>query len=134
MVVKSRRKRYPKRMAKRTISAKTLEAVGARLRMVRAVIGETQADWARTLQITRHLLNKWEQGSAQPNIDLLVAICESTGCTLDFIYRGRAGRDMDQELREALLRSFPGSKYVSPLFAPTDPPSAPSSPSRKRRS
>jgi DNA-binding XRE family transcriptional regulator len=120
-------------MAKRTISAKTLEGVGARLRMVRAVLSHTQADWARALKITRHLLNKWEQGAAQPNIDVMTMICASTGCTLDFIYRGRVGLDMKQELREALAHSFRDSPYVFLLFSPTDPPSGPSLPGRKRR-
>jgi DNA-binding XRE family transcriptional regulator len=133
MVVNSKRKRYPKRMVtKRSISAKTLEGVGARLRMVRAVLGHTQADWARALKITRHVLNKWEQGTGQPNLDILILICASTGCTLDFIFRGRVGLDMRQELRDALLRSYAESKHVFPLFSPTEPPPSPS-PSRPRR-
>jgi DNA-binding XRE family transcriptional regulator len=120
-------------MVKRTISSATLVAVGARLRMLRAVLGHTQADWARELLINPQILNKWENGSRQPNIETLILICASTGCTLDFIFRGRLGLDMRQELREALLASYRDSPYVSALFGPAVPPSPPSSPKRARR-
>jgi len=120
-------------MVKRTISHETLSAVGARLRMLRAVLGHTQADWARVLRIKPQILNKWEQGVRQPNIETLMLICGSTGCTLDFIFRGRVGADMKQELREALLSSYRESPFVFELFAPVEPPSPPSCPKPARR-
>jgi DNA-binding XRE family transcriptional regulator len=93
-LVRIRRKKYSRRMVKRAISIATLTAVGARLRMVRSVLGHNQAEWARRLLIKPQILNKWEQGARQPNIDTLVLICDSTGCTLDFIFRGQAGEDI----------------------------------------
>jgi transcriptional regulator with XRE-family HTH domain len=134
MLVRIRRKKYPRRMVKRTISTETLVAVGSRLRMLREVLGHTQADWARALLIKPQMLNKWEQGSRQPNVETLILICASTGCTLDFVFRGRLGADMKQELREALLNSYPGDPLIFALFAPAEPPpSPPSSPARGRR-
>lgn len=135
MVVRIRRKKYATRMAKRTISGQTLKAVGIRLRMLRDVLGHPQAAWARALHVKPQILNKWEQGTRQPNIETLIVICASTGCTLDFIFRGVIGSDMRQELRESLTASFPNSAYVSVLFSPaTDRPLPPSSSTRKRRS
>jgi DNA-binding XRE family transcriptional regulator len=102
--------------------------------MLREVLGHTQADWARVLRINPQILNKWEQGSRQPNVETLILICASTGCTLDFIFRGRVGADMKQELREALLNSYRESPFVFALFSPVEPPpSPPSSPARGRR-
>jgi len=122
-------------MAKRTISSQTLKAVGIRLRMLREVLGHSQADWARALKIKPQILNKWEQGTRQPNIETLVVICGSTGCTLDFIFRGKIGLDMRQELRTALVAAFPNSPYVSLLFSPaadlSSPPSS-SGPTRRK--
>jgi DNA-binding XRE family transcriptional regulator len=114
-------------MTKRSISAETLSAVGIRLRMVRQVLDHTQAQWAKALNVNPQILNKWEQGTRAPNIDKLILICASSGCTLDFIFRGRLGLDMKQELREALLNSYGGSDYVFPLFAPALPPLSASS-------
>jgi DNA-binding XRE family transcriptional regulator len=102
--------------------------------MLREVLGHTQADWARALTIKPQMLNKWEQGSRLPNIETLILICASTGCTLDFIFRGRLGADMKQELRVALLNSYPGDPLIFALFGPVEPPpSPPSSPARGRR-
>lgn len=94
--------------------------------MLRAVLGHTQADWARVLRINPQILNKWEQGVRHPNIETLVAICDLTGCTLDFIFRGRLGADISRELREALLYSCRDSPYIFELFSPVDPPPPPS--------
>jgi len=118
-------------MVKRTISSATLTAVGARLRMLRNVIGHSQAEWARVLRIEPQILNKWERGTRQPNVDTLVLICNSTGCTLDFIFRGRVGADMRQELREALLSSYRESPFVFVLVSPVAP-SSPEPEPRKR--
>ena len=132
--MKIQRKKYARRMVKRTISSTTLVAVGARLRMLRLVLGHQQAEWARVLRIKPPVLNKWEQGARQPNMETLILICGSTGCTLDFIFRGRVGSDMKEELRRALLSSYRDSPYVFELFAPAEPPpSSPSSPKRGRR-
>jgi len=133
MLVRIRRRKYARRMVKRTISTETLLAVGARMRMLRAVLGHTQAEWAHVLNIKPQILNKWEQGARQPNMETLMLICGSTGCTLDFIFRGRIGEDMREELRRALLASYRESPFVFELFAPVDPPSPPSSPRRGRR-
>ena len=129
-----RRKKYSRRMVKRSISTETLVAVGARMRMLRSVLGHPQAEWARVLNIKPQILNKWEQGVRQPNMETLILICGSTGCTLDFIFRGRVGEDMREELRRALLASYRDSPFVFELFAPVEPPSSPSSPRRARRS
>jgi DNA-binding XRE family transcriptional regulator len=133
MVERISRKKYSRRMVKRTISNATLLAVGARLRMLRSVLRHSQAEWARALHIKPQILNKWEQGARQPNLDTLILICNSTGCTLDFIFRGRvsrAGGDMRPELRAALLASYRESPFVVDLalFAPAVPSSQGSEP------
>jgi transcriptional regulator with XRE-family HTH domain len=133
MLERIRRKKYPRRMVKRTISSATLTAVGARLRMLRNVIGHSQAEWARVLRIEPQILNKWERGTRQPNVETLILICGSTGCTLDFIFRGRVGADMRQELREALLSSYRESPFVFELVSPVAPSSPEPGPRKRGR-
>jgi transcriptional regulator with XRE-family HTH domain len=132
------RKRYSRHMAKRSISTVLLEEVGIRLRMVRAVVGQGQAEWARALRITPQLLNKWEQGVRQPNADRLIAMCEATGCTMDFIYRRHAGLDMKAEFKARLYALYPSSPYVVFFWPPAppaqpDPQASPASPKCERR-
>jgi DNA-binding XRE family transcriptional regulator len=100
--------------------------------MLRAVLTHSQAEWARVLKIPPQTLNKWEQGTRQPNIETLATICASTGCTLDFIFLGRVGTDMKQDLREALLASYRESPFVFELFAPHPLPQQPPPSAAKR--
>lgn len=130
MVGKKHRKQYLQRMAKRTA---LLTAVGIRLRMLRSVLNHSQADWARALGITPQMLNRWEQGTRQPSIELLNLICQSTGCTTDFIFRGQLGLDMGRDLREALLNAFASSPYVYLLPEQPPPVAASSAEPRRRR-
>jgi transcriptional regulator with XRE-family HTH domain len=84
--------------------------------------------------IKPQMLNKWEKGTRQPNIDLLIAVCDAAGCSLDFIFRGRIGRDtMHPDLKAALIGSYAKSTYLRLDFAPPEPPSEPTSPARRRR-
>jgi transcriptional regulator with XRE-family HTH domain len=127
MVERIRRKKYPNRMVKRTISSTTLAAVGARLRMLRSVLGHSQAEWARVLRIKPQILNKWEQGARQPNVETLILICNSTGCTLDFIFRGTGGVNrIDHLNRRRVTDSLRGPstfghcRNVSVSYCPMD--------------
>jgi DNA-binding XRE family transcriptional regulator len=90
-------------MAKQSI---LLHAIGIRLRMLRSVLGHSQADWARALRISRAMLNRWEQGARKPDIEIMILICQSSGCTLEFIYRGQVGQDMRSELKAGAAACF----------------------------
>jgi transcriptional regulator with XRE-family HTH domain len=109
-------------MAKRTISLNTLKAMGVRIRYLREILGHSQAEWARALGVSPQMLNKWEQGTRQPNIETLIIIHRSSGCTLDYLFIGEIGRQMRQDLREALLAAYPKSPYLAVLFAPVSAP------------
>ena len=116
------RSAYAMAMARR-VRQGTLAQVGRHLRMLRIANGHSQVQWADALQITPQLLNKWEKGTRQPNIDVLIRICESFRCSMDFIFRGRLGHDVDPELREKLSSLFPGSFVLQ--VAPAEPPQSP---------
>ena len=95
-------------MAKR-VRQGTLAQVGRHLRMLRTALGHSQQDWAYALQITPQVLNKWESGKRQPNIEVLFRICDSFGCSLDFIFRGKmraSVRDISPELQAKLIAVY----------------------------
>jgi transcriptional regulator with XRE-family HTH domain len=126
MVARIRRRKYAVQMAKRTISLESLKYVGKRLLWLRETIGQNQADWARALRVPNQMLNKWEKGTRQPNLDRLVAICAATGCTMDYLFRGHLGQDMDPRLRDALAEAH--GDELSLLFWPGPPAPAPDVP------
>ena len=113
---------YARDMAKRTRDS-TLPKVGRHLRLLRVAFGQSQQDWADALQITPTQLNKWEQGTRKPRIDVLIRICGSTRCTLDFIFRGYLGWDLDHELRDRLAALAAAASVV--LVFPEPPPQSP---------
>ena len=114
-------------MAKRT-SQETLTRAGNNLRLLREAFGHSQKDWAIRLGISVTMLNRWEQGTRVPNIDVLARICTATRCTLDFIFRSYLGRDVDEELRARLgpaLLAADSSAFVWHLApAPSAPPAS----------
>jgi len=131
---------YALDMAKR-VRQGTLAQVGRHLRMLRTALGHSQQDWAYALQITPQVLNKWESGKRQPNIEVLFRICDSFHCSLDFIFRGRMrqeARDVSPELQEKLVSVF-GAAAFSYQISPVEPPRQPDQsgaatlPGRKRQ-
>lgn len=63
-------------------------AIGQRIIELRETLGETQAQFARRLDVTPQKLLNWEKGENRPLIDAAWVICRATGCTSDWIYTG----------------------------------------------
>lgn len=127
-------------MAKRTISNERLKNTGLRIRWLREFLGHSQAEWAVAMGVSPMQLNKWEKGTRQPNIEVLIRVCGASYCTLDFIFRGVVGQDLHPLLRRTLAEA-PNARLLqlsSPDGAafshPRPPPSpAPGGPKRSRR-
>jgi transcriptional regulator with XRE-family HTH domain len=88
-------------IVKRKASEKKLREIGTRLIWLRETMGQTQAGFARHLNMPVEMLNRWERGTRQPNIDMLCILCAQTEATLDFILDGRVGPAMNDELVRA---------------------------------
>lgn len=73
-------------------SGRPFEEIGARLADLRAAMGYAkrgdQASFAAWLGFTSSQWNNWEGGSKQPALGSAIKICQKTGATLDWIYRG----------------------------------------------
>lgn len=122
-------KKHPRELAGRRMHSEAQREIGVRLRYLREVLGHSQAAWARELQLTPSLLNKWEQGTRPPNHQALIIIAKSTRCTMDYLFMGEIGPMMDPRLRRALLSAHPHSPFLSEVSAsveepPEPPPSA----------
>lgn len=58
------------------------------LRELRKQRGMSQEEMAAALQISRQSISKWENGSAMPELDKLLQLCELFHCTLDDLLKG----------------------------------------------
>ena len=57
---------------------------------LRKAAGMTQNDLAEKLNVSRQAVSRWEQGSATPDVENLIAISDLFGVTLDELLRGEA--------------------------------------------
>ena len=57
---------------------------------LRKSAGMTQNDLAEKLNVSRQAVSRWEQGSATPDVENLIAISDLFGVTLDELLRGEA--------------------------------------------
>jgi transcriptional regulator with XRE-family HTH domain len=126
-------RRYNRTVPKRSAKDATLTAVGVRLQWLRVALGHTQAEWARELRISNQQLNKWEAGTRLPNIDALITICDASGASMDYLFRGLLTPEMEPELLQVLFDAH-GSELILRLrpSRPLGDPS-PEAPERRKR-
>lgn len=64
--------------------------VGERLTVAREALGQRAVDWVRRYKLkTASRLSQWESGKSYPAPLFLVQLCEDTGLTIDYFYRGK---------------------------------------------
>ncbi len=89
-----------------------LTEMARRLRTTRLALKLTQARLCRLARINPQAWNHAETGKARIGLDSAIRLCEQTGLTLDWIYRGvRAGLPL--EIREAIAAAE-GARPSSP--------------------
>lgn len=69
-----------------------------RLRAARMAFMENGAAAARLLGVTPQVLNAYEQARNFPDEHFMVRFCDLTGCTMDWILRGRLRAEMAAEM------------------------------------
>jgi transcriptional regulator with XRE-family HTH domain len=94
----------PERIKTRKITDEALVKIGQRLIWLRVVLGHTQTDFARRLRQSVTQLNKWEKGTSFPNLNALVAICDASGASMDYLLRGIVTVEMPEDLVRPLYQ------------------------------
>lgn len=84
--------------------------LGERLLALRKASGMTQEQLAEKVFVTRQAVSKWERGESVPDLDILVALSEMYGVTLDELVLGDAPRPAREstpaeERDEAFIRA-----------------------------
>jgi transcriptional regulator with XRE-family HTH domain len=101
--------------------ADLMEAVGRRLGLLLQVIGWDQSQVARMLSVDQSTVNKWIKGKRLQPFYHMITICEQSGCSLDYLYRGRLGRVMREDLQLHLAAADPRLVEGIPLGGPEHP-------------
>ena len=83
---------------------------------LRKAAGMTQNDLAEKLNVSRQAVSRWEQGSAMPDVENLIAISDLFGVTLDELLRGEATpAHIPQEKPEPRYWDYVHPKWWLPL-------------------
>jgi transcriptional regulator with XRE-family HTH domain len=65
-----------------------IDAISARLRALRESRGQNQADFCKSVGISKSAWNNYETGDRRLSLEAALQLCDETGVTLDWIYRG----------------------------------------------
>jgi len=68
-----------------------IDDIAVRLKLARKAWGMNQASWCRTIGIDQQAWNNYERGLRRISLDQAIKICQATGISLDWIYRGLTG-------------------------------------------
>lgn len=65
-----------------------IDGLGGRIATARTTAGLTQAQLARTLEVSQAELSRWERGRVEPRLGALTKIAEACGVSIDWLVRG----------------------------------------------
>jgi transcriptional regulator with XRE-family HTH domain len=97
--------------------------IARRLRAIRMELGFDQAAMSSWLEIGRTRYVNWEKAENKPSEEAMVLLCDRTGVTLDYIYRGRLDA-VQTGLAIRLTAREQGMDPDDPRFDPRDAMSA----------
>ena len=84
--------------------------IGEKILNLRKARGWSQEELAERIGVTRQAVSRWESGSAKPDADKIIAICDLFGVSADYLlrdsYNGESGQVIHSEGRETELGKF----------------------------
>jgi transcriptional regulator with XRE-family HTH domain len=75
-------------MKSRTVDPTSLQETAVRMKRTREAHGLNQTLWCRLTGLKLAAWNNYEKALRRINIDDAIMICQATGVSLDWIYRG----------------------------------------------
>ena len=77
--------------------------LGPRIAALRRAAGISQSELAQMLKISPSAVGMYEQGRREPALDILAAMAEIFGVTIDFLVTGKAGNTEEESRLTQLL-------------------------------
>jgi len=72
--------------------------MGLRIAMLRRAAGWSQAELAEKLKISPSTVGMYEQGRREPAVQMLAALSELFGVSIDYLVTGRTGTGQDRKV------------------------------------
>lgn len=77
--------------------------LGARIAALRKAAGMSQSHLAQRLKISASAVGMYEQGRREPSVEILAAMAEIFGVSIDFLVTGKPGDSREQQELTRLL-------------------------------
>lgn len=77
--------------------------LGPRIAALRHAAGISQSELAQMLKISPSTVGMYEQGRREPALDILAAMADIFGVTIDFLVTGKAGSAQEEDRLTQLL-------------------------------
>lgn len=77
--------------------------LGNRIASLRKGCGMSQAELAKRIHISASAIGMYEQGRREPSLDMLMALADEFGVTIDYLLSGRPGTVRDVTALHTLL-------------------------------
>lgn len=74
--------------------------VGEKILNMRKARGWSQEELAENVGVSRQAVSRWESGTAKPDADKIIAICDLFGVSADYLLRDISGQGMQASLEE----------------------------------
>ena len=87
--------------------------MGEKILNMRKARGWSQEELAERVGVTRQAVSRWESGSAKPDADKIVAICDLFGVSADYLLRDMAGGEMQYWEKPAGQKSREAKPWFS---------------------
>jgi transcriptional regulator with XRE-family HTH domain len=79
-----------------------LDEIAERLKRTRQALGMSQAQWCRLTGIEPQAWNNYEKGIRRISLEQAIRVCQATGVTTDWIYRGLMSSGLPVNIQTAL--------------------------------
>ena len=84
--------------------------LGARIAALRRVKGWSQAELAQLLQVSPSAVGMYEQGRREPAAEILVALAQLFGVTVDYLLTGKTAESSQEQTSQALEALLEGAQ------------------------
>ena len=84
--------------------------LGARIAALRRVKGWSQAELAQLLQVSPSAVGMYEQGRREPAAEILVALAQLFGVTVDYLLTGKTAGPQQEQTAQALEALLEGAQ------------------------
>jgi transcriptional regulator with XRE-family HTH domain len=81
-----------------------VDPIADRLRRTREAFKMNQAQWCRLVGIETQAWNNYESGRRRISIDQAIKVCQATGVTIDWIYRGLMNSSLPSSIQIELQK------------------------------